>query len=326
MRIFVTGGSGFIGSAVVSSLIARGFSVANFDIKRPSHPEHDRFWVHGDLLDHSALCRAVAKFRPDAIIHLAAKADISSTNWEDFASIHVGTQNLIAAIENCDAVRSLVNISTQLVIGPQHEPRSLTDFRPYTIYGEAKAFAEGLLFQWTRDVCWATVRPANIWGPQHPTFASEIWKYIAQRRYLHPSGAPVYRSYGFVENTADQIIAIALAEPRDVDRRIFYAADEVIDSAIWVDEFAMTLTGNKARRVPSTVLKSLGLAGEVLKRTGLRVPIDSGRAMRMTESYEVPLADTYLVCGQPRVGIATGVAKTATWLRSLGGVYAGSGR
>ena len=90
---------------------------------------------------------------------------IRRDTWAGFASIHEGTKNLRDAIDGYGRLDRLVNISTQLVIGPEYQPRSLLDFRPYTIYGEAKAYAEALLLQWQSKTHWLTIRPANILGP-----------------------------------------------------------------------------------------------------------------------------------------------------------------
>jgi len=312
-KVFVTGGSGFIGRAVMGELRARGIAAVNYDI---ANPDGDcSTWIRGDLLDSTLLARSMAEAAPDAVIHLAAKASITSTAWNDFASIHEGTRNVLNAIEATLTVHRLANVSTQLVIGPDHEPRSLLDFRPYTVYGEAKAHAEMLLLQWRGAADWFTFRPANIWGPHHPSFANAIWKYIESGHYLHPRGKPVFRSYGYVANTANQIIDLLLADPDITSRQVYYGADAVLDSATWADAFAIAFTGKRARRVPVPILRAMGLGGDLLGPTGIRVPIDSGRVMRMTESYPVPVEPTIAITGVPKVSLEEGVGRTVAWLK-----------
>lgn len=315
MRVLVTGGSGFIGSRVMDVLAERGHLTINFDLKPPTFERHADHWFAGDVTDLDRLNACFDQFQPDAVIHLAAKAEIYSVNWSDFASIHQGTANLIAAIDRYGRLDRLVNISTQLVIAPGHQPRSLLDYRPYTTYGEAKAYAEGLLLQWAAPTHWLTVRPANIWGPNHPSFAKAIWKYIRRRVYLHPAtNTPVVRSYGYVRNTAEQIVTLMESDPAATYRQVFYVADTVLDSGLWVDAFANALTGKPARRVPPTVLRAMGWGGDILAKAGRRVPIDSGRVMRMTESYPVPLEPTFALTGLPRVSLDMGVMETVKWL------------
>lgn len=317
LKVFVTGGSGFIGSAVMDALIESGAQPANFDVKAPLHMRHSPLWLPGDILDRDSLVRSVNAVRPDAIIHLAAKADIIADQWADFASIHEGTANLLSAAEGCGEVKRFLNISTQMVMAPGHAPRTLTDFQPYTVYGEAKAFAEELLLRWETDIAWLTVRPTNIWGPHHPSFAEAIWKYIDQRYYLHPTGKPVFRTYGFVDNMADQIVSLLGADPARTARGIYYGGDAVLDSAVWVDAFSVALTGRSARRVPAGLLRLLGNVGDLLNGIGIRSPIDSGRAMRLTQSYGMPIDATLEITGPPRVSLAEGVDKSVAWLRSV---------
>lgn len=319
MKVLVTGGSGFIGSRVMDVLAERGLDAVNFDIKKPIFDRHSDRWIRGDVVDLAQLSAAFGAVQPQAVIHLAAKAEIYAYDWNDFASIHTGTENLLAAIDAYGQLETLVNISTQLVIAPGYQPRSLLDYKPYTLYGEAKAYAESLLLQWRSPTHWLTVRPANIWGAHHPSFATAIWKYIAQRYYLHPdTPAPVLRTYGYVRNTAEQIVELMLQDKTRTHRQVFYAADAVMDSALWVDAFAEALTGKPSRRIPPPVLTAMGWAGDMAARLGRRVPIDSGRVMRMTESYPVPLERTLELTGSPKVTLDEGVAESVVWLRSLG--------
>jgi nucleoside-diphosphate-sugar epimerase len=316
MTVLVTGGSGFIGSRVMEALERRGLKAINYDIKPPIFPAQSPQWRLGDVTDLERLSEIIAEFQPRSIIHLAAKAEIYAYEWSDFDSIHLGTETLLKAIDGYGKLKSLVNISTQLVIAPGYEPRSLLDYQPYTLYGEAKAYAESLLLQWRSPVHWLTVRPANIWGPHHPSFADAIWKYIASRHYLHPDARePVVRSYGYVENTAEQIVSLMLADRDLTHRQVFYAADAVLDSAVWVDAFAEGLTGRRARRIPAPLLRTMGRIGDLAQLVGRRAPIDSGRAMRMTQSYPVPLEATHALTGPPRVTLAAGVDASIVWLR-----------
>src|SRR5215469_7877191 len=86
MRLLVTGGAGFIGSAVVRYLVGeRGDEVLNFDkltyaanlaslAEVEAEPRY-RF-VRGDVADAGALAAAFADFRPEAVMHLAAETHV----------------------------------------------------------------------------------------------------------------------------------------------------------------------------------------------------------------------------------------------------------
>lgn len=59
--------------------------------------------------------------------------------------------------------------------------------------------------------------------------------------------------------------------------------------------------------------------GDIAMRCGVRLPIDSGRVMRMTQSYEVPLERTFALTGEPRIPMELGAAETVKWLNELRG-------
>lgn len=313
--ILVTGGSGFIGSHLCRTLLAHGYSVANFD-KRPPADEMRKMWIEGDLLSPSSVADAVSRSRPDTVIHLAAHAEIQSKSLDAFASIHEGTRNLLNALESIGTVTKFVNTSTQLVVRPGKAPSSETDFDPYTHYGEAKMIAERELRERDPPFQWTTVRPAIIWGPGHPHFANSIWRYLRKRYYLHPkTDRPVLRTYGYVSNTALQYLAVVRARREAVDRRIFYLADKAIDSSEWIDGFARSLTGSPSRRASAPVLRVLARAGDLASILGLPAPLDSERLMRMTTDYVVPLQPILALAGPPLFTLEQGIAATVAWLR-----------
>lgn len=316
VNVLVTGGSGFIGSHLVGGLIKRGHTVLNFDQRPPVVAEERNLWFSGDILDPPSIRAAVREARPEVVFHLAARAEIFSRSLDAFASIHEGTRNLLAALDDSGSVRLLVNTSTQLVVGPGQEYISDESYAPYTMYGHAKMMAEKILRNSDPAYPWVTVRPTNIWGPGHPSFASSIWTYLAKRYYLHPeTEEPVIRCYGYVANTVDQYIGLMNAAPTEIDRRVFYMGDAAIDSSVWLDEFSIALNGKPTRRMPPSLLQVGARIGDALNRIGLRAPLDSGRLMRMTTSYLVPLDPLHELVGAPRISLREGVDATVAWLR-----------
>ena len=96
MKALVTGGGGFLGSAIVRLLVARGDQVRTFS--RGEYPELTRLGVEqmrGDLAERESVQRAAAGC--DVIFHVAAKAGI----WGSYAAYHqanvTGTENVLAA-------------------------------------------------------------------------------------------------------------------------------------------------------------------------------------------------------------------------------------
>lgn len=310
-RLLITGGSGFIGAQSVQAALACGFSVRSLDLAPPVIAGHETLFQRVDVRDREAVCRAVEAFSPTHILHLASDIDITISRLEDFVTTIGGTANIIEAARRLPTLKRVIHVSTQFVCKPGKQPKSETDYDPYTLYGVAKAESERL-FQ-ASGLPFLITRPTIIWGPRHPSFAQHIWRYIANGAYLHPVGLnPIMRCYGYVDNVAAQSIALLDGDPGA--RRVFYLGDDTIDYDMWADAFAVPLTGRRARRIPMPLLAVVAAGGSALQSVGMHSPIDLGRYHRMTTSSAIDLSPTFAIVGQPKVDFDTGVRETLKWL------------
>jgi nucleoside-diphosphate-sugar epimerase len=316
MKVVITGGSGFIGGEIVSTLQARGAEVLNLDCNPPPL-QQARHWQSCDVRSIESVNSAILNFDPNYVLHLASDIDVNLPTLESYATTIEGTRNVIAACAGLHNLRRFIHVSTQYVMTPGVQPHSETEFQPYTLYGEAKAQSE-LTIRQSALADWIIVRPTIIWGPRHPSFANAIWKYLANRKYLHPvARKPILRCYGFVRNTAEQMTALLDADLSKVSGRVFYLGDGTIDHDRWIDGFACAFTGKRARRVPKSALLALGLAGEGLNKLGVRFPMDMGRYFRMTTSSEIDLNGTFAIVGSPKISLEQGISETVAWLSQL---------
>src|SRR3954453_17337593 len=97
-RVLVTGGSGFIGSHVVDALVERGHVPVNFDrVEAPHHAWGTVEHVRGDCTDVAALERAMA--RCDAVIHLAAMADVNDVQADPTGADQMNARATAAVLE-----------------------------------------------------------------------------------------------------------------------------------------------------------------------------------------------------------------------------------
>lgn len=322
MKIFLTGGSGFIGTNLVAELHRRGDTILNFDKAPPRCEDHSGLWRMGDLLNGDALHAAMTEFAPDAVFHLGARADCdeNTTIQEGYCANTDGTANVLAAIKSTASVRRAIIVSSQYVAGPARLPVGDEDYFPHTIYGQSKVITEQLTRAADLPCCWSLVRPTNVWGPWHWRYPQEFWRIAAKGFYFHPGGAPVRRCYAYVGNVVWQMLRLIELPENEVNRQTFYVGDEVDDIYGWASGFCRTLCGRPAPKVPRPFLRAVAIAGDAITAI-TRKPfyLTSSRYRSMTSDYPTPMEKTFEVLGKGPFSLDEGIQETVQWLRVHGG-------
>ena len=193
MRVIVTGGAGFIGSALVRHLVLeKGYEVLNVDaltyagylpsLKAVDGKPNYRF-LRANICDGAAMAEAIADFRPGRIMHLAAEShvDRSITGAADFIQTNViGTFTLLEVAraywsalqgEASDSFRFL-HVSTDEVYGSLGDEGHFTEETPYdpsSPYSASKASSDHLAKAWQRTYGFPVVvsNCSNNYGPYH---------------------------------------------------------------------------------------------------------------------------------------------------------------
>jgi nucleoside-diphosphate-sugar epimerase len=319
MKILITGGSGFIGTNLVQTLVLSGeHTLLNIDDTKPKNPKHLNYWKNCNLLNEVEVNRIFQDFKPEAVIHLAARTDTDPKNvLDDYKINTTGSSYLINAIKNCATIRKVIFTSTQFVHQYHGFPKNDEDYAPHTVYGESKVIMEKMIRGANLSCTWTIIRPTNIWGPWHLRYPFEFWKVLSKGLYVHPGRQPVIRSYGYVGNVVAQIIAILESPPEKVDKKVFYVGDLSIDLYDWVNGFSLRQTGKKVRVVPRFFVKSLALVGDVLSFVNIRFPITSSRYKSMTHSNVAPMEPTIETFGMPPYTLEQGIEETVAWMKEI---------
>lgn len=319
-RIFVTGGSGFIGTNLIQSLVQAGHDVVNFDSTYPRNPQRSGLFQEGDILDGARLSAVVHDFKPELCVHLAARTDLDGTTISDYAANTIGVRNMIAATQSVGTVSRILFASSRYVHRTEVFPTHDDDYSPFTRYGESKVETERIVRSSGLEIPWAIFRPTSIWGPWFRIPYRTFFDTVRRGVYVHPRGRKISKSYGYVGNVVHQIEQFLSVDAPRIDKRTFYVSD---DQNMDVLEFAQLIQqafgAPPIREVPLAVLQGLAIAGDVLKKIGVsNPPITSFRLSNLLTPMDYDLSLTKQVAGPAPYTLKAGVQLTVEWILKNG--------
>lgn len=305
MRALVTGGAGFIGSAIARALIDRGDEVRVLDNliagSKENVPKGSDFW-EVDLRDPESLLEATRDV--EVVFHEAAIRSVPRSIDEP-TLVHecnvTGTLNLLIACE-MNSVRRLIYASSSSAYGGAQQGMSSEDMhpRPLSPYAASKLSAEYYCTVWSelKKLSTVSLRYFNVFGPGQsaeskyaavfPAFVTTLLK--GESPIVHWDGEQS-RDFTFI----DDVVRANLAASE---------ADERVDGSVI----------NVAAGVPHTINEILGSIKEILG-----IEIEPKRAQRRVGDVRESLADPSLAAEllgwHAEVPWNDAVGKTVTWFR-----------
>ncbi|CAN92313.1 NAD-dependent epimerase/dehydratase [Sorangium cellulosum So ce56] len=308
--VFVTGGSGFVGRAIVRALIAREYRVRALARSAASAAKLAALGaepVRGDLHDAAALtegCTGAA-----VVVHAAASLT-SALRWGEHARTNVeGTGGLLAAARAAGVRRFIYLGAASVVIEGSRPSEGDEDGLPPRVdrslpYSATKALAEAMVLEADSPAMrTVSLRPPMIWGPDAQTL-DIIAEAFRAGRFAYVGGGKHLYSVAHVDNVAE---AVSCAVRSDVGGRAYFVTDDEVtpmrtfltelmatrgvDAKAWSVPFPLAVLFGwlltnlfgwfAPRRRPPLTLEDVRLLGQTLHLSSARAKKEIGyRAVR----------------------------------------------
>lgn len=237
MKLLITGGAGFIGSAVVRYAISQGYRVINLDAltyaanlanltEVVNHPNYT--FVRADVRNRAALDKTFEELEPDIVMHLAAEShvDRSIDGPTNFVETNInGTFNILEAARKYWLAAGrpkdfrFHHVSTDEVFGslpndPSVRFTELTAYNPRSPYSASKAASDHLVRAWheTYDMPVVLSNCSNNYGPYQ--FPEKLIPVVILNA-LNERPLPIYgdgsniRDWLFIEDHAKALLLVA---------------------------------------------------------------------------------------------------------------------
>ena len=328
MRLFLTGGTGFIGSQLSQHAMRAGHQVT---VAAAINNDAEKFRC--DLLTRAGIAIVEAKLDDtprlrdvlaghDAVIHLAAAQHEAEAPESHFHKVNVeGTRNLLTLAVDA-GVRRFVHGSTIGVYGSVTVNGVLDELSPLAPdnpYGRTKAEAENVVREFANRLEVAIVRISETYGPADLRLL-KLFRAIQRGRFVTLGNGLNERQLIYVEDLCRALLAAAQS-PAAVGQTMILAGSERLTTDDMVASISAAVgKPARARHVP---LWPFDLAAKICEQMlpplGIRPPLHSRRLDFFRKSFRLSTERAQRVLEfLPEVPFAEGAKRTAEWYRSAG--------
>jgi UDP-glucose 4-epimerase len=214
MKVFVTGGSGLVGSTIIDLLLARGDEIVAIDNfatgRRDNLNPHPRLQIIEDsIVDARVVDGLIGDFRPDVVIHTAASYKDPDDWHADALTNCVGSANVARACKQFKVGR-LIYFQTALCYGTKPLEQPITLEHPINPVNSSYAISKtaGEHYIQLSGVDWITFRLANIVGPRNVSGPLPIfYERLSQGKRCFVTEAR--RDFVFVQDLARTVLRAA---------------------------------------------------------------------------------------------------------------------
>jgi len=278
MNILVTGGSGFIGTNLVSDLLKKGHRVLIYD-KQISNDYPD-LCILGDIRDKENLANSMQGV--DVVYHLAAEHRDDVRPASTYYQVNVGgAKNIVYALEK-NHINRLIFTSTVAVYDLNSvEPDEDSPIKPFNDYGRSKYQAEVIFNDWAdanKTNSLVIVRPTVIFGERNRGNVYNLFYQLASGRFIMVGNGKNKKSIGYILNFTKFLTLLLQAAS---GKYIYNYADKPdlrIDELIRIAQETLNIKPEINFRIPYSIGILGGYAFDCLtKINGKTYPISSIR-------------------------------------------------
>lgn len=229
MKVFVTGGSGFIGGHVIEALISAQHEVlamARSDRSAATIESLGAAAVQCSLDDvEAAHLEGV-----DAVVHCAAFVEEYGTRAQFFKANVDGTARVLDAAQRAQVAR-FVHMGTEAAVFDGTPLQNVDEDAPYPakhrfLYSESKAAAERLVLERNRaDFTTISLRPRFVWGPRDASILPAVQRIATEGQWVWVDGGRAQTSTTHIENLAH---AVLLSLERGRGGRAYFVSDDEV--------------------------------------------------------------------------------------------------
>ena len=327
MRIFLTGGSGFIGSRLAPLAIRAGHAVTVVTpINTPAEQARcDALTKAGiklviaPLEDSAVIARELQG--QDVVVHLAAAQHEAEQPESHFHRVNVeGTRSLLELAAKAGVRRfvhgSTIGVYGSAAAGSLDEESPLAPDNPY---GRTKAAAEKVVREFVSPMEWAIVRISETYGPGDMRLL-KLFKGIKKGRFPVVGAGKNLHQLIYVDDLSRGLLAACTA-PGAHEQTVVLAGSEEITTDDMVSAVSEAV-GNR-KKIPHVPMWPFLFAAVVFESTfsplGLKPPLHRRRLDFFKKSFSFSTARAKQALDfRPQVGFREGARKTAEWYQSNG--------
>jgi nucleoside-diphosphate-sugar epimerase len=320
MKIFVTGGTGFTGAALVERLLKEGHSVTVLDNKPGLIA--DKLKAQGAELHFGSITEvkdvATAIGEPEVVFHLAAAFRETGAPDSLYKSVNVDGTRIVLEESIRVGARKFVYCSTQGVHGHIENPPGdeSSPIAPADYYQQTKYEGELVLDEFKdQPIEFTILRPTAIYGPGDPERFVMIYRRAKKGFFpIFGSGQTYYHPV-YIDNLVDAFL-LAMEQGKGAGQAYIIADEEYFSIKELVQRIAKAI--DVEVKTPNLPILPLIIAGHICEKAckpfGINPPIFPRRVdwFRQVRAFRIDKAKKDLGY-EPRVGIDEGLRLTGEW-------------